>query len=180
MGAKETSSNADERAKAGSIKTLIRNIDSWMFCLCLSGCADIYDIFGEFAIVCQEVDVLPYERYDKAHAVLSKYSKMLEFFEHEDCPPDPDTPDKKKCRWNRYHEDMMLMKTEGKFIGVKIKHTCMGTSRQTRLQSSSSSLQIAVGIDLAKERIKTLLWRIQDDLKTEVFDKETVDMIENI
>ena len=84
---KENSSNAEERAKAGAVKTILRNINSWVFCLCLLGCADIYDLFGVFANVCQDVDVLPYERYDKANAVITKFVKMMECIEHKHPPP---------------------------------------------------------------------------------------------
>ena len=56
INAKEISSNADDRAKAGAAKTVLRNINSWVFCLCLSGCADVYDLFGIFAQICQTVN----------------------------------------------------------------------------------------------------------------------------
>ena len=163
MEAKQVSSNSDERSKAGAIKNTIRNVNSWVFCLCLSGCADIYDLFGVFSQILQEVDVLPFERYDKAQAVLAKYVKMLECIDnHKECPPDE--PEKKKCLWPRYHEDITSMKETKKYIGVAISHINMGSGRQTRLQSSSDELQLADGLDLVKERLKTLVWRIQNDL----------------
>ena len=72
---KRNSSNAEERAKAGAVKTVLRVINSWVFCLCLAGCADIYNLYGQLANVCQQVDILPRERYDPANAMLSKFVK---------------------------------------------------------------------------------------------------------
>ena len=181
MKAKEISSNPNDRAKASSIKNTICNINSWMFCLCLSGCADIYEIFGEFAQVCQEVDILPYERYDKANAVLDKFARMLKTLEHEECLTATDVEDdEKKCLWKRYHKDKKSIEKDENYVGVKIDNIHMSTCRQTRLRSSSDQLQIADGTSLIKERLKTLVWRLHHDLRNEVFEKDTVTMIENI
>ena len=170
--------NAEERANAGAVKTILRNINLWVFCLCLSGCADIYDLFGVFANVCQDVDVLPYECFDKANAVITKFLKMMECIEHKHCPPDD--PDNKKCLWPRYHEDLMLMEKDSKYMAAKVENVNMGSCRQTRLQSSSGELQVADGIGLVKERLTTLVWRLQNDLKSEVFDEDTKKMVEKV
>ena len=81
---KENSSDADERKKAAEASAILRTINSWSFCLCLSGCSDVYDLYGEFANVCQQVDILPHERFDKANTLIEKFStfhKSKEFFE---------------------------------------------------------------------------------------------------
>ena len=54
---KENSSNAEEKATAGAVKTVLRVINSCMFCLCLSGRADIYNLYGQLANVCQQIDI---------------------------------------------------------------------------------------------------------------------------
>ena len=54
--------------------------------LSLSVRADIYSIFGVFSNICQEVDILPFERYDRVKSVLEKFQKMLKTIDHSDCP----------------------------------------------------------------------------------------------
>ena len=102
---KENSSNAEERAKAGAVKTVLRLINSWVFCLCLSGSADIYNLYGQLANVCQQVDILPHERYDTANALISKFVKMMEAVNHKECPPD--VASGKTCLWPNYHGDLI-------------------------------------------------------------------------
>ena len=126
---KENSSNAEERAKAGAVKTVLRVINSWVFCLCLSGCADIYYLYRHLANVCQQVDILPHERYDTANALISKFVKMTEAVNHEDCPPDDASG--KKCLWPNYHGDLSAMDVD-KYMESTIDHVIMGKPRQTR------------------------------------------------
>ena len=132
IDAKEISSNADDRAK-----TVLRNINSWVFCLCLSGCADVYNLFGIFAPIRQTVNLLPHERYDDAMAVIAKFVKMLNCMEHRDCPPDEE--EKSQCLWPRYHADVAAMEMNGE--KTKINHINMGSSRQTRLQVQSADMR---------------------------------------
>ena len=79
-----------------------------------------------------------------------------------------------------YHEDISAMNASDKYMGIKVHHVHIGTARQTRLQASADIVNIVDGIPLVKERLKTLAWRLQNDLKSEVFDQDTVEMIENI
>ena len=51
------------RARAEKCKVVLRKIDFWVFLLRLSGCADIYNS-GVLSNVCQQVNMLPFERYD--------------------------------------------------------------------------------------------------------------------
>ena len=83
---KVNSSNADDRDKVEGGKVVKRTINSWDFCLSLSGCSDIHDLYGAFPNVCQEVDLRPYERYDRAHALISMFLTMMKSIHHSDCP----------------------------------------------------------------------------------------------
>ena len=62
---KEDSSAVKDRNKAEEAKCVLRKINSWFFCLSLSGCADIYNVYGIFFNICQKVNVLPQERWTK-------------------------------------------------------------------------------------------------------------------
>ena len=64
-------------------------------------------------------------------------------------------------------------------MNSSITHINIGTMRQTRLQSASKELTVADGLEMVSERLKTLCWRLNNDLKAEVFQKETIEMIEN-
>ena len=111
-------------------------------------------------------------------AVIAKFVKMLNCMEHRDCPPDEE--EKSQCLWPRYHADVAALEMNGEYMKIKINHINMGSSRQTRLQVQTGDLQLADGIPLFTERLKTLVWRMQNDLKLEVFEDKTVEMIENI
>ena len=62
---KDDSSAVKDRSKAEEAKCVLRKINSWGFCLSLSGWADIYNVFGIFSNICQEFNVLPQERWTK-------------------------------------------------------------------------------------------------------------------
>ena len=137
---KEASADSDDRKKAAEATALRRTINSWEFCLCLSGCSDIYDLYGELANVCQKVDILPHERYDKATALIEKFSTMMKSVDHSDCPNEV-------YSWPRYHKDLDVSEKEEKYMGKKIDNINIGHVRQTRLQSSTSGeMKIADGV----------------------------------
>ena len=62
---KEDSSAVKDRSKAEEAKCVLRKINSWVFYLSFSGCADIYNVYGIFSNICQEVNILPQERWTK-------------------------------------------------------------------------------------------------------------------
>ena len=64
------SSAVKDRNKAEEAKCVLRKINSWVFCLSLSGCADIYNVYGIFSNICQEVN-LPYKRLDQVQDVIA-------------------------------------------------------------------------------------------------------------
>ena len=173
ISTKESSSDSEDRAKAEKCRTVLRKINSWVFTLALSGCADIYNMFGTLINVCQEVDVLPFERYDRAIRVVGKFLKMTTTMDHSECP----SPE--KCLWVRYHNDLASMESTKTYMNTTIGHTNIGTCRQTRLTSQNDSLNIADGIKLVKERLYTLAWRLHHDLSAKLFDQEVQVVIEN-
>ena len=54
----------------------------------------------------------------------------------------------------------------------------IGTSRQTRLHSVNNELAIADGVQMLRERLSTLTWRLHHDLLAEIFDDKTKRVIE--
>ena len=175
---KEGSSDSDHRKKETT--ALRRTINLWEFCLCLSGCSDIYDLYGELANVCQKVDILPHEWYDKATALIEKFSTMMKSVDHSDCPNEVNS-NKKKCMWPQYHKDLDVAEKEEKYMGKEIDNINTGHVRQTWLQSSTSGeMKITDGASLARERLVTLTWRLHRDLQEQVLDNDVKDLIEFI
>ena len=64
IASKENSSAVKGRHMAEKTKCVFRKINSWVFCLSLSGCADICNVYGIFSNICQEVNLLPQVRLD--------------------------------------------------------------------------------------------------------------------
>ena len=155
------------------LKTEVRwkRPNSWVFRLSLSGCADIYNVYGIFSNICQEVNLLPHERLDRVQNVIAIFLKMMKALDHSDCPG--------KCLWPRYHADLLKMESQKTFMGSEVKYTNIGTVRQTRLHSVDTQVSAADGIGMVKERLSTLTWRLHNDLANEVFDDCTKEVIEN-
>ena len=53
IASKENSSAVKDRSKAEKAKCVLRKINSYVFCLSLSGCADIYNVYSIFSNICQ-------------------------------------------------------------------------------------------------------------------------------
>ena len=171
VSSKEQSSNSKDRAKAEECRTVLRKIDSWVFALTLSGCADIYNLFGVLSNICQEVNILPFERYDSVKRVIERFRKLFTTMDHSNCPA--------KCQWERYHADLILMESKKTYMGVSIGNINIGTTRQTRLAAQNDLVHVADGTALVQERLYTLAWRLHHDLSNEIFDKDTAAMIEH-
>ena len=69
IASKENSSAVKYRSKVEEAKCVLRKINSWVFCLSLSRCADIYDVYGISSNIFQEVNVLPHEWLDRVQDV---------------------------------------------------------------------------------------------------------------
>ena len=170
---KESSSNSKDRAKAEEARCIRRKIDSWVFSLCLSGCADLYNVFGCLTNVCQKVNLLPFERFDQVQSVVQTVNKMYETIDHANCSVD-------QCKWERYHNDLGAMNTIDKYMGCDIGHIGMETVQQTtRPQLQQNQVVVADGVNLVKERLSTLAWRMHHDFSGELFEDETKEMIEH-
>ena len=65
---------------------MLRKINSWVFTLELSGCGDIYDLFGYLSNVCQKLNLLPFERYDQIMSIVKQFDAMLKAIDHDNCP----------------------------------------------------------------------------------------------
>ena len=113
---KQNSSDAEQQKKAVEATSILRNINTWEFCLLLSGCGDVYDHYGKFANACQKVNVLPHERYDTAVSIIEKFSTMVKCMNHVDCPVS-------KCLWPRYHEDLGHMEKDNLYMGTTTQHS---------------------------------------------------------
>ena len=172
VNSKINSSNAKDRAKGEEAWCVLRKIDSWVFSLSLSGCADLYNVFGCLTNVCQKVNLLPFERFDQVQSVVKTVNKMYETIDHSNCSVD-------ECKWERYHNDLHAMNTSNEYMNCAIGHVNIGTARQTRLQSDQNQLAVADGINLVKERLSTLAWRMHHDFCRELFDAETKQKIEH-
>ena len=71
------------------------------------------------------------------------------------------------------------MATDKTFIDAEINHINIGTARQTRLHSVNEQLSVADEINLVKEQLSTLAWRLHNDLPNDVCDGDTEKVIEN-
>ena len=64
----------------------LRIINSWVFCLNLSGRADVYTVYGIFSNICQEVNLLPHERLDRVQDVIARFLKIMKTLNQSNCP----------------------------------------------------------------------------------------------
>ena len=88
---------------------------------------------------------------------------MMKALDHSNCLG--------KCLWPRYHADLLKMEGQKTFIGSEVKHTNIGTVRQTRHGFPSfCSRRNWHG----EERLSTLTRRLHKDLANEVFDDCTI------
>ena len=168
---KENSSAVKDRSNAEEAKCVLRKINYCFFCFSLSGCADIYNVYGIFSNICQEVNLLPHERLDWVQDVNAIFLKMMKALNYSNCP--------RKCLWPRYHADLLRMDSQQTFMGSEVKYTNIGTIRQTRLHSVDAQVSAADGIGMVKERLSTLTRRLHNDLAIEVLDYGTARMIPN-
>ena len=132
---KEDSSAVKDRSKTEEAKCVLRKINSWVFCLSLSGCADIYNVYGIFSNICQEVNLLLHERLDRVRDAIAIFLKMMKALDHSDCPGN--------CLWPRFHADLLKVESQKTFMGFEVKYTYIGTVRQTRLHSMDAQVSAA-------------------------------------
>ena len=62
------------------------------------------------------------------------------------------------------------MATDKTSMEAEINHINIGTARQTRLHSVNEQLSVADEINLVKEQLSTLAWRLHNDLSNDVYE----------
>ena len=123
IDSKENGSAFKDRCKAEEAKYVLRKINSCFFSLSLSGCTDIYNVYGIFSNICQEVNLLPHERLGRVQDVIAIFLKMMKALDHGSCP--------EKCLWRRYHADLLKMKIQKIFMNSEVKYTDIGKANKT-------------------------------------------------
>ena len=63
----------------------MKKICNKKFVLEFSGISDVYDVFGKIVNVCQVVDALPFERYDRVNNAVAELKDMVEHMDHSKC-----------------------------------------------------------------------------------------------
>ena len=89
INSKDKRFSSDGRSKAAGEEAVRHTIDSWIFCLTLSGCADTYNLYGLFAYVSQQVNILPHTRYYQAQTWLRSLP-MMRSIDHLNYPVSSD------------------------------------------------------------------------------------------
>ena len=137
---KSTSSYSQSKTVDG--EAIRRTIDSWKFCLNFSGCADIYNIYGLFANICQLVNTVRHQRYNQVLILNEKFLTMKRFIDHLNYPVSSDNEN--NSFWLRFYKDLETTKKEGIYMVTKIDHIGSGHKRLACFQSlHSGSLEIA-------------------------------------
>ena len=81
----ENSSIGKDRDKAADAERILKKMCTKKFVLEPSGISDVYDVFGKIVNICQEVDVLSYERFDKVKAAVAELKDMVEHRDNSKC-----------------------------------------------------------------------------------------------
>ena len=169
------SSNMKDQDKSRDALRLLKLIQNKKFCLHLSGTADIYDAFGHFVNEVQQVNILPHERYDNALMVLDQMVVMKEQMSHSTCLKT------KHCAWPRYHEDENKLFEAGMYRNVKIEKDKDSRMYQTRMSTISDEVEIQTdSLEQVKDNLRILVYRLEEDLRHDVFPEKTVELIERI
>ena len=124
------------------------------------------------ANVCQIVNYLPWERYDKVQTAVSQFKLMTDSLEdHSKCVG--------KCKWPRYHQDVASIKRNDSYQTVKLVKQYPTKRRQTRLTQQNNETLIALDVfDDVSIHLKTLSDKLFSDLKKQIFDEHITRIIE--
>ena len=169
------SSDSKDQEKRNDATRLLDLIRNKRFCVHLSGLSDIYNIFGTFVNVVQKVNVLPHERYDSSIKVLDKMAKMIRLINsHDQC-------NENQCLWPRLHADVTEILDNGKYQEVKIEKDRCSSMYQTRFAIAQNTANVQKDpIKQAHDNLLILITRLEKDLRADVFQKSTVELIERI
>ena len=103
---------------------------------------------------------------------MDQFKQMLDSLEdHTKCD--------EQCKWPQYHVDLIKLKTMNSYQNVKLEKPYRTKLKQTRLTTQTAETRIAKDVfDDVSVRLKTLCARMCKELKAQVFDAETVKLIE--
>ena len=101
-----------DRSKVKKANWILRKINSWIFCLSYSGCANIYSVHGIFSNICQEINLLPHKMQDRVQDTIAIFVRIMKALYHSKCA--------EKCLWLSY-ADFLKMEIRKTFVGSEIK-----------------------------------------------------------
>ena len=173
--------NSQEKEKARDADDMLNQIGNIRFCLSLSGITDLYDRFGCLVNICQTVNILPHERYDKLLKVVQGFDEMARAIDHSSCNDsaqespslldEEEMAEKQLCSWQNYHKDLKKVQDSGKYMGVVIDQ------EQYTSQFPSESNDVIVEV---KRNLLSLASRLFKDLRNSIYKRETITVVENI
>ena len=70
-------------------------------------------MFGGLSDVCQQVNMLSFERYDRVKLVTEKFQNLFTTIDYSKCPAG-------KCLWGSYHTDLLLMRSSKTYMDITI------------------------------------------------------------
>ena len=187
----ENSSIGKDRDKAADAERIPKKICTKKFVLELSGISDVYDVFGKIVNICQEVDVLPHERFDKVKAAVAELKDMVEHRDHSKCVESfkkskdfvGDFPESGRinghCRWPCFHLNLSDLKSQGKYRSIEMKKSFGKKSVATRLSTARRTGNVTKDpLNIAETEVVSLAKRFYDDLSQELFENKTVEVVE--
>ena len=170
---------SEARKRAADARGILRKICSKRFVLKLSSTSDVYEQFGFITNLCQIVDLLPHERYDNVMKAVGQFDKMLECMNHTECVKLQEADKKQKCLWPRYHACLEELKSS-KFRRVEIKNDFEAKGFFTKLARRERDLNLLTNpAEITKVNLEIFVKRLSKDIRSEVFEEKTVEMIEN-
>lgn len=171
----ENSTTTQNRDKLADVRRLLKLINNKQFTMELSGISDLYDQFGKLVNIVQQVNLLPWERYDQALDQIMVIESMEEAMSHDRCLSSGD-----KCLWPRFHTDQETLESQETYMGARIQEDFPGKLRRTRafVVQEEEQDKSAVMADVT-EKLKKLTSRLKADLRRELFSKEVSETIEH-
>jgi hypothetical protein len=175
-----------------------------MFALSLSGCVDIYSVYGVISMLLQTVNMLPFERMQKFQQLIKKLQEMVESIRLDDCPcsmfaTKTGEVDKsfgvsgkvevsqgileEVCLWPAFHKDAREVLGKGQYQGV-----VLGQLRQdvTRTRAGNQEAREWLGEDRESvvervcRRLEPLANFIQQGLDKKVYSSHDLTVIKHI
>ena len=166
--------STENKAKYEDAVRIIKAIENKQFALYLSGISDLYELFGEVANVCQTVDLLPHERYDKTVDIIEKFKKMTDCIKHDIFIEMSKNESKSKlkdvetinCLWPRYHSDLNTLQKSQKYMDHILLQNYPSKSKETRFSIQIAEARLTKDFfESIETNLKALDERLYTDLK---------------